>query len=204
MNRTLFGLALLSALILTPSRSEARTPVMCPEYYAPQCGAQEVQCIKAPCYPVYKTYSNSCFLNAEGAALIHEGECKANETGPYTGNTGGGSSGNAGTYVPPGNCSAWFDGCNSCSRSTVNGPAMCTLMACTSDTKPGYCKAYFGNVDPVVTPPDDTPIPVDIGGGIGDTPIPVEPDGGIGDMPEPEGFFTRIWISISSWFSHLF
>lgn len=42
------------------------------------------------------------------------------------------------------NCSAWFDGCNNCSRSYYDGPGMCTLMACVANQVP-YCKSYFNN-----------------------------------------------------------
>lgn len=34
---------------------------MCTEQYQPVCAAYQVQCIKAPCNPVPKTYGNSCF-----------------------------------------------------------------------------------------------------------------------------------------------
>jgi hypothetical protein len=70
-------------------------------------------------------------------------------------------------------------------------------MACTGDTKPGYCKVYAtnppvqGGGTPVVTPPSE------------DKPIPVESDGGIGDTPH-QGFFEHFWNSIKAWFSHLF
>lgn len=41
-------------------------------------------------------------------------------------------------------CKAWFDGCNNCSRETVGGEAVCTLMFCPDEAmqKP-YCKEYF-------------------------------------------------------------
>ncbi len=199
MNRTVLGLALLAALILIPGGARAAEPMACPEIYQPVCGAYQVQCIKAPCYPQYKTYSNSCFLNADKAEMVHEGECTADETGPYK---GGGNAG--GVYTPPANCSASFDGCNSCSRTSANGPAMCTLMACTEDTKPGYCRAYFpnGNIGGTVTPPSGgtvTPPPV----ATSSEPIPVEPDGGIGDTPH-QGFFASIWKSVTDWFRSLF
>ena len=127
--------------------------MVCPALYAPVCGAQEVQCVRAPCYPQYKTYSNSCMLSADKGTFIHEGECTASETGPYK----GGDSGNSGTYVPPAGCMAWFDGCNSCSRSTKDGPAMCTMMACQGTPQAGYCRTY------------ETPAPPSGGGSSGGT-----------------------------------
>jgi hypothetical protein len=80
------GLILAVALgILAPAFASARTPVepgFCYELYQPVCAARQVQCIRAPCYPVYETYSNSCFMEQAGATLIHEGACTAAETGP--------------------------------------------------------------------------------------------------------------------------
>ena len=35
-------------------------------------------------------------------------------------------------------CKVWFDGCNTCSRSSASGAAMCTLMYCF-EQKPAYC-----------------------------------------------------------------
>lgn len=199
--------------------AHATTPLpptyACPEYYAPVCGAQPVQCVAAPCYPQYKTYSNTCFLNGEQAALIHEGQCTAGETGPYKGEI------NTGTYTPPEGCMAWFDGCNSCSRASANGPAMCTLMACASDNhQPGYCRSYevpkppVDGDTPVVSPGGGSgtsagspgePIPVDIDGGIGDTPGGWGDDGMWGhEGPPPSGFFGRLWGNITNWFSSIF
>lgn len=191
------------ALFLIPS-AKAESPIACPEIWAPVCGAQQVQCVRAPCYPQYKTYSNSCFLNADKGTFIHEGECSASETGPYM--AGGTDGGSDGTYVPPEGCMAWFDGCNSCSRASANGPAMCTLMACTGDPQPGYCRSYevpkppVDGDTPVTSPPGGSGSSV---GSPGEQPIPVDIDGGIGDTPE-RGFFTRVWLSITSWFSSLF
>lgn len=48
------------------------------------------------------------------------------------------------------NCKVYYDGCNTCSRSYVGGPAMCTLMACMNTgnniwNSGAYCKEYFTN-----------------------------------------------------------
>lgn len=56
------------------------------------------------------------------------------------------------------NCKVYYDGCNTCSRSYVGGPAMCTLMACINTgnniwNSGAYCKEYFTNntnMEPVV------------------------------------------------------
>jgi hypothetical protein len=48
--------------------------------------------------------------------------------------------------VISGNCKIWSDGCNTCSRNTINGVGMCTLMACIDRgmAKPG-CREYFSD-----------------------------------------------------------
>ena len=33
---------------------------MCAQVYAPVCATVNIQCIKAPCYPIRETFSNSC------------------------------------------------------------------------------------------------------------------------------------------------
>ena len=48
----------------------------CIQIYKPVCGEKEVQCIKAPCNPVNKTYGNKCLLEADKAKFLYEGECK--------------------------------------------------------------------------------------------------------------------------------
>lgn len=50
--------------------------VACTMDYNPVCGQKQVQCIKAPCDPIQKTYSNKCVLNADKAEYLHAGECK--------------------------------------------------------------------------------------------------------------------------------
>jgi hypothetical protein len=51
-------------------------PVPCTKEYVPVCGEVDVQCIKAPCPPVEKTFGNKCVAEASGAKNIYEGECK--------------------------------------------------------------------------------------------------------------------------------
>ncbi len=45
--------------------------------------------------------------------------------------------------TPPANCQNWYDGCNSCSRTSPKGMMACTMMACMSTVNPPYCRAYF-------------------------------------------------------------
>ncbi len=50
-------------------------PMMCTMEYAPVCWSVQVQCIKAPCYPVRETFGNACTAAAAGATNITVGEC---------------------------------------------------------------------------------------------------------------------------------
>lgn len=44
----------------------------------------------------------------------------------------------------PATCKVWFDGCNTCSRTTVGGPLMCTQMACIwANEKAAECRQSF-------------------------------------------------------------
>jgi hypothetical protein len=42
----------------------------------PVCGLQQVQCIKAPCDPIKKTYSNTCEMTSENSKLLHQWTCR--------------------------------------------------------------------------------------------------------------------------------
>jgi hypothetical protein len=53
-------------------------------------------------------------------------------------------------FVPAANCSAWFDGCNECSRSTPGGNSVCTLRYCFAAGQ-GYCKSNF-QTNPTMPP----------------------------------------------------
>ncbi len=48
---------------------------MCTLEYAPVCAEVEVQCIKAPCYPVQETFSNSCM--AWENKILYTGQCNS-------------------------------------------------------------------------------------------------------------------------------
>ncbi len=106
-------------------------PVACTKEYMPVCGAKQVVCITTPCNPVQQTYGNRCMMAADGASLVHEGACRADTSDP----------------AADARCRQWYDGCNTCSRQSAGGPAICTLRACTpeSTTKP-YCSEYFTDV----------------------------------------------------------
>lgn len=103
-------------------------PVACTKEYRPVCGMKQVVCIKAPCDPIYQAYGNRCAMEADGATFRYEGECKAITQNPSDDL----------------NCKSWFDGCNTCSRETPTGAAMCTLRACVPELMTrAYCTAYF-------------------------------------------------------------
>lgn len=56
----------MTGIKVTSALPEARRPTVCTEQYAPVCGRIG---------NLAKTYSNSCFARAAGAAAITEGPC---------------------------------------------------------------------------------------------------------------------------------
>lgn len=179
MKNSLIFLALAFVVLAIPAITRAESQMMCTMQYDPVCGTEN---------GVYKTYGNSCVLGAEGATYQHGGECTTAElSGKQEGN-----------YTPPARCTAWFDGCNSCSRST-GGQSMCTLMACMGEPKAGYCRAYAEAEPETPPPPPETassgsiePVEAEI---IVEATTTVETD---------PGFFFGIWRAIAAWFSALF
>lgn len=52
-------------------------PKACTMQYEPICAEVQVQCIKAPCFPIQETFSNKCEMaNNSLAKFLHEGACK--------------------------------------------------------------------------------------------------------------------------------
>jgi hypothetical protein len=112
--------------------------VFCPAVYQPVCAQPLHECCKTtgnkPAYCMYakvkcevgeiKTYGNKCEMNRDGAQYLYDGEC------------------NNQTDEAPASCKVWYDGCNTCSRQSVGGPLMCTMMACFRNAG-SYCKEYF-------------------------------------------------------------
>ncbi len=101
---------------------------VCTADYRPVCGERRI-CSngqQTDCWNEKKTFGNLCSLRAENAFYLYDGECARGTQ----------------TYTPPSTCRQWFDGCNTCSRSTAEGVAGCTERACTSTTS-GYCSAHF-------------------------------------------------------------
>jgi len=182
MNQSLVAASIIGSLFFIAPAASAQTGTACTMQYQPVCGAQQVQCVTTPCYPIYKTYGNACVLSAEGGTYIHDGECRAEETGPVMPRP---------AYTPPADCTAWFDGCNQCGRGS-GGQVYCTERACVDAPAPGYCTSYA-----TPTTVDDSP----------EEPVSTDkPDETVADVPVPEerNFFTSLWDSIrslvSSWF----
>jgi hypothetical protein len=111
--------------------------VACTKEYRPVCGSKPIVCITTPCEPLQETYSNRCMMQADGAAFLYEGQCRA-DVNPSADRR----------------CKSWFDGCNTCSRQTPDSPAACTLRYCEMPG-PKYCTTYFdadtGNKSPSIS-----------------------------------------------------
>ena len=52
---------------------EDHSQKICTMEYAPVCAEVQVQCIKAPCYPVQQTFSNACM--ADDNPILYEWQC---------------------------------------------------------------------------------------------------------------------------------
>ncbi|MDB5254019.1 MAG: hypothetical protein JWL80_85 [Parcubacteria group bacterium] len=166
----------------------ANDPVICTQQYQPVCALKQVQCVTAPCNPVYQTYGNSCQMSAGKATYVHDGECTGNEPAPGSSNQ---------TYVPPANCVAYYDGCNSCAKQ-ANGAVACTLRACTTQ-QAGYCTKYATTTSG--TKPTSTTV-ITSTTTVVKSPVPSS----VTDMPPAQteevhtGFWSRLW----NWIKHLF
>lgn len=189
MKTALLALAIVAATYTAASPASARTDIACTMQYAPVCGAKQVQCVTAPCHPVYETYGNSCVLGASGAIYVHEGECTAADQGPLPAQK---------PYVPPAQCTAWFDGCNRCGIDE-SGSAFCTQMACMGPTEPGYCTQYGNAPAKPVANPDSPVSSNDAGPTSPAEPAPdmATPAAGTEEAPGP---FRALWLRVVSFF----
>lgn len=169
-------LAVVSVISLLPFLASARSPVMCTMQYEPVCGTTNKG--------TYTTYGNSCVLGAEGGAYVHDGECTAAELEATS----------APAYVPPAQCTTWFDGCNTCGR-TEDGQIACTLKACMGEPQAGYCTAYQDEDAGTVETVKHTPIAGATTTDLASTTLVTVED---------ESFFKKMWLRISMWFSGWF
>lgn len=140
-------------------------------------------------------------MDAE-ASFVHEGECTDKEefSNPPEKDE---------TYIPPKGCTAWFDGCNSCSTGP-NGQTACTLKACIGKPAAGYCTAYESSPKPTPAPQPG----VSVGTGTSGSATASSGSDGVDGTAAVEtnvavstpkaNIFVRTWTSIATWFGGLF
>jgi len=72
------------AQVLSQGACKTPNPInVCTEEYAPVCGEIQIQCIRAPCYPIKQTFSNACEMSKNSLAhRAYDGVClsSTNET----------------------------------------------------------------------------------------------------------------------------
>lgn len=67
--------ASISLVVASNTFAEAK---MCTMDYSPVCAKVQVQCIKAPCDPVYETFGNKCMMESNSlATYAYDWECKS-------------------------------------------------------------------------------------------------------------------------------
>lgn len=165
--RTSLGFAIAAVLFGVSGYAYAAEPTMCTMQYDPVCAVKD---------GVERTYGNSCSAGADDALVMYAGECRQQEA-----------------YVPTETCTAWFDGCNRCSRAET-GEAMCTMMACMGAPQAGYCTAYKdGSVSEVAPGPEAVAVEEALAA-TGTSPAEVT----VGS------FFTRLWTYLMARFGAIF
>ncbi|MES2668713.1 MAG: hypothetical protein V4644_03435 [Patescibacteria group bacterium] len=175
LHATIFAILILS----TPGLANAQDQAVCTAQYEPVCGTTS---------GIYKTYGNACTLGSEKATYQHAGECTEAEL----------SGRQEGTYVPPAECIAWNDGCNTCGRGP-DGQAMCTLIACSMDApRVGYCMTYAGTLTDITTEATrllDAPIEETVAEVI---------DATARAVPPTQSLIDSVWAAVGTWFLSLF
>ena len=117
-------------------------PVACTSEYAPVCGQLPSVCpdtsgVSCPqVMPTPKTYPNTCAMKKDGAMPLYRGVCRDTP----------------GTSTTPNDCRVWYDGCNTCTRTTPGGEFACTLRYCVRADTP-RCEAYFEKAPPLTRDP---------------------------------------------------
>lgn len=75
--KNIYKIILWFAWIIISSSTFAEAK-MCTMDYSPVCAKVQVQCIKAPCNPVYETFGNKCTMEANSlATYAYDWECSA-------------------------------------------------------------------------------------------------------------------------------
>jgi len=164
----------------------------CTMEYAPVCGMT----LKG----TEETFGNRCALESAHARFLHTGECRTAGGGSSPGYPGAGTGRPGGTpgippdrgearplppqpdpdtgsdaITPPSSCVIWFDGCNTCRKSS-DGTWACTLMGCFERARP-YCKKHEGSPTPNVTlPPLLDRLPVSADGVVSNLPYEPAPE----------------------------
>lgn len=153
--------------VRTTSTVSVAGSVVCTLEYSPVCGQPpEPACRTTPPYcmlptPSPQTYANKCLLNAAGARLLYEGECRDEfvacpadayqcPDGSWVGRTGSNCE-----FVCPdtsyggSQCKEWSDGkyCGQkCTRSAPGGAVQCNFLTCMAvgpENPVPSCLEYF-------------------------------------------------------------
>ena len=60
-----------------PQNTHDNDQLSCTEEYRPVCGKIQIECVTTPCNPIFKTFSNTCYLSRNKRAThVHEGKCE--------------------------------------------------------------------------------------------------------------------------------
>lgn len=73
----------------TSGSSESNSGTMCTADYTPVCGKVQVQCVTAPCDPVWETFSNACTAHNAWATEIMSWACVTTGTNSGSNTTNG-------------------------------------------------------------------------------------------------------------------
>ena len=115
-------------------------PAFCTMQYDPVCAMVQVQCVRAPCPTIKRTFGNACLARMAGAKILYRGECGKKMRRGGAGKVA--CSRNLPPEKDPG-CKAWTDGCNICQRGRPGARPFCTKMFCANRGKP-QCLRRFG------------------------------------------------------------
>lgn len=63
-------------IVEPPHSGPVPEPQGCFAIYKPVCAQKQVQCVRAPCPPIQRTFGNACEAAREGFSVIHRGTCQ--------------------------------------------------------------------------------------------------------------------------------